>query len=118
MVLVAAGAAFVWGWLPKVQKQQSAVGDNRELAIVRVRTTLPVPAPTPPPLALPGELKPSAEASITARATGYVKKWHADLGDKVSVGQVLLELDTPEVERDIARAQAQLAVAEAGRKLA
>jgi len=118
LVLVTAGAAFVWGWLPKVQKQRVAVSDNRELAVVRVRTILPVPAPPPAPLALPGELKPSAEAAITARATGYVKKRHVDLGDKVSVGQVLLELDTPEVERDIARAQAQVGVAEAGRKLA
>ena len=118
LVLISAVGAFVWGWLPKVQKQQSAVADTRDLAIVRVRAAAPVPAPLPPPLSLPGELKARVEASITARATGYVSKWHADLGDKVESGQLLLELDTPEMERDIAKSQAQLEVAEAGRKLA
>ncbi len=96
----------------------SIEADTRELAVVRVRTIQPAPAPPPPALSLPGELKAAAEASITARASGYVRKWHADLGDRVAAGQLLLELDTPEVERDIAKAKAQLDVAEAGRKLA
>ncbi len=117
LALMLGGAAFVWGLLPKLHQQEEVAAQTRDLAIVRVRTVKPVPAVPEKPLSLSGELKPVVEASISARVTGYVRKWHVDLGDKVSVGQLLAELDIPELQKELSRAKAQLALAVAARQL-
>ncbi len=118
LVITAGVGAFCWAWVPKMKQQQVVLEDTRDLAVVRVRVMNPVPAPVAAALSLSGELKPAAETSILARVTGYVRVWKADMGDKVSAGQVLAELDTPELQRETARAEAQLALAEAGKHLA
>ena len=120
LLLVAAlgAGAFYLGMLPKVKQHEVVVADTKDLAIVRVKVAKPVPAPTASALSLSAELKPSAEASILARVPGYVRSWSVDLGDQVTAGQVLAELDTPELQRESARAEAQLALAEAARNLA
>ena len=118
VVLGAAGGLFVAGMLPKLKRQAAAAEQTRDLAVVRVRIGEAVPAPVGVPLALPAELRPGTEASLLARVSGYVRKWHANLGDKVQAGQLLAELDTPELERELGRAEAQLKLAEAAHKLA
>lgn len=120
VLLVLGGAAglFAVGLFPKLKRQAEAVEQTRALAVVRVRTAEAAPAPEGVPLALPAELRPTTEASLLARVSGYVRKWHADLGDRVTEGQLLAELDTPELTRELGRAEAQLALAEAAHKLA
>lgn len=120
VLLVLGGAAglFTVGMLPKLKRRADAAEQARDLAVIRVRTAEAAPAPEGVPLALPAELKPTTEASLLARVSGYVRKWHADLGDQVKEGQVLAELDTPELARELGRAEAQLALAEAAHKLA
>lgn len=120
LFLIAAlcAGAFYWGWLPKLKQQEVVLADTKDLAIVRVKVASPAPAPASAVLSLSGELKPAAEASILARVPGYVRSWSVDMGDHVSAGQVLAELDTPELQRESARAEAQLALAEAARHLA
>lgn len=117
LIALGAGAAFWAGVQPKKARLDEARGVSRDLALVRVRTANPVPAPESKELSLSGELKPVTEASILARVGGYVRSWKADLGDQVEEGQVLAELDTPELQREIARARAQRAVCEAARNL-
>lgn len=119
ILLGVAGAAgvFVLGYLPKARQRESVREITRELAVIRVRTALPAPGANAVALTLPAELKPAIEASILARVSGYVRVWHADIGDSVKAGQVLAELDTPELEREIGRAEAQLALATAAHKL-
>jgi RND family efflux transporter MFP subunit len=118
LVLGAAAALFVSGMLPKLKRQESALEQMRDLAVIRVRTVEATPAPDKVPLSLAAELKPATEASIHARVSGYVRKWHVDLGDQVKTGQLMAELDTPELERELGRAEAQLLLAEAAHKLA
>ncbi|PBN41631.1 efflux RND transporter periplasmic adaptor subunit [Sphingobium sp. D43FB] len=67
---------------------------------------------------LPGMLEPDNEAAIHARASGYVAQRLVDIGDHVRAGQVLAVLDAPEVEQQLAQAQADLRTAEANRGLA
>ena len=67
---------------------------------------------------LPGMLEPDNEAAIHARASGYVARRLVDIGDHVRAGQVLAVLDAPEVEQQLAQAQADLRTAEANRGLA
>ncbi len=112
-LLLLAGLGFGVGLLPKLQRHQEAVATARDLSKLRVRTATPQPAPDGKPLSLSGELKPAVEATLLARVSGYVRHWNADLGDRVEAGQVLAELDTPELGRELSRARAQLSLAEA-----
>jgi multidrug efflux pump subunit AcrA (membrane-fusion protein) len=104
--------------LPKLRQHEAVVAETKDLLMVRVRAVKPAPAPAAAALSLSGELKPVAETSVLARVQGYVRSWGADMGDKVSAGQVLAELDTPELQRETKRAEAQLALAEASKHLA
>jgi RND family efflux transporter MFP subunit len=58
-------------------------------------------------------VKPYLEASIYARANGYLTKLLVDIGQQVKEGQLLAEIDTPELNQELARAKAELAQAEA-----
>ncbi len=59
-------------------------------------------------VALPATLRGRNEAAIYARTSGYVKAWKKDIGDQVRKGEVLLIIDTPEVDQDLAQARAVL----------
>jgi RND family efflux transporter MFP subunit len=114
--LLAAGVAA--GMVPRLHKRSVVAADTRELAITTVSVTTPMLADGNSGLTLSGELKPSVEASIYARASGYVRRWYVDLGARVEAGQLLAELDTPELDRELSQARAELNEAEASRNLA
>ncbi|OXH89570.1 efflux transporter periplasmic adaptor subunit, partial [Burkholderia multivorans] len=65
-----------------------------------------------------GTLRGYVEAPIYARASGYVLRWHADIGTHVKQGQLLAELDTPELDQELAQASAQRRQAQAALALA
>jgi RND family efflux transporter MFP subunit len=69
-------------------------------------------------LQLPGQTMPFTDSPILAQTSGYLKKWYFDIGAKVKQGDVLAEIDTPEVDQQLAQAQAQLKVAQAASDLA
>lgn len=118
VVLAALAGAFAVGWFPRRRQREDLGRDTRELA--RLTVTLVTPSPGQPggPLTLPAEIRAEVDSPIYARATGYVRRWHADLGASVTNGQVLAELDTPELDEDLANARAQARQAEAALALA
>ena len=69
-------------------------------------------------LQLPGQTHAYYEAPIYAQTTGYLKKWYDDIGAKVKAGDILGEIDTPEVDQELSQAQATLAMAKAQLDLA
>jgi len=69
-------------------------------------------------LELPGRLQAYIQAPIYARVPGYLKSWKHDIGDKVKTGEVLAEIDTPDLDQQLAQARADLSVAQANAKLA
>lgn len=69
-------------------------------------------------LVLPGSVVPYTEAPIYARVNGYVKSWNTDIGAHVKAGQLLCIIDTPELDQQIFRAEADLATAKANYDLA
>ena len=73
---------------------------------------------TPGVIRLPGTLEAENEAELHARASGYVARRLVDIGDHVRAGQVLAILDAPEIEQQLAQAQADLRTAQANRALA
>ena len=69
-------------------------------------------------LELPGDTMAYTKAPIYAQTSGYVKKWYFDIGGKVHANDILAEIDTPEVDQELAQAKAQLQVAQAAARLA
>jgi len=69
-------------------------------------------------LQLPGQAMPFTDSPIVAQTSGYLKKWYFDIGARVKKGDLLAEIDTPEVDQQLAQAQAQLKVAQAASDLA
>jgi RND family efflux transporter MFP subunit len=69
-------------------------------------------------LDLPGRLEAYIRAPIYARVPGYLKSWRYDIGSKVKAGDVLAEIDTPDLDQQLMQARADLSVAEANAKLA
>lgn len=69
-------------------------------------------------LTLPGNLQAYYEAPIFARVSGYLKRWDVDIGAHVKAGQLLAEIDTPELDEQLAQAQADLASARSNAQLA
>jgi RND family efflux transporter MFP subunit len=69
-------------------------------------------------LELPGRLEAFIRAPIYARVPGYLKSWKYDIGARVKAGDVLAEIDTPDLDQQLAQARADLNVAQANAKLA
>src|SRR5271165_4076113 len=69
-------------------------------------------------LDLPGRLEAYIRAPIYARVPGYLKSWKHDIGDQVKAGEVLAEIDAPDLDQQLNQARADLSVAEANAKLA
>jgi membrane fusion protein (multidrug efflux system) len=70
------------------------------------------------PLILPGNIQANRTASIYARVDGYLKQWYVDIGDHVHEGQVLADIEAPQIDASLREAQAQLELAQANLKLA
>jgi RND family efflux transporter MFP subunit len=88
------------------------------MATPTVATVMPQHGPADEDLALPGTVQAYNEAPIYARTSGYLKSWTADIGAHVARGQVLAQIDTPEVDQELRQAQADLQTAQANYELA
>jgi RND family efflux transporter MFP subunit len=111
VVLIAIGV--ISGLIPRSRQQTELGAETLELSIPTVTVVSPKPGQSSSGLPLPAEIKPWVEAPIYARANGYLKRRLVDIGVHVEAGQLLAEIDTPELNQELERARAQLAQAEA-----
>lgn len=114
IVAVLAGLLTL-GILPRLHRQAelTAAVDALKNSIPMVSVATAQQAPATVDLVLPGNIQAIQETPIYARATGYVKKRYVDIGDRVQAGQLLAEIESPEVDQDLAQARANLAQAKA-----
>ena len=117
LALIVCGVAFYFGMAPRAAKRAAVVAENKELAALTVAFVNAQPGKAGASLALSAELKPLNEADIYARANGYVKRLLVDIGSPVEEGQLIAEIDTPEVARELEHAKAELVRSEAQRDL-
>lgn len=115
---LALALALLAGFVPRWRARRGLVQETLALAVPTVTVTSATPGKSAAGVPLPAEVKPYVEAPIYARASGYLKRWRVDIGDAVEAGQPLAEIDTPELDQELARARADLAQAEAGLELA
>ncbi|WP_437578960.1 efflux RND transporter periplasmic adaptor subunit [Sorangium sp. So ce887] len=115
-LVVVLGAAFAAAYLPRRSARAALEEGVRatEGAAPRVVVVAPQPVSSDRALALPGSIQPLEETVVYPRVSGYVRRWTVDIGDRVEEGQVLAEIDTPELDQELAQARAQLVQASAG----
>src|SRR5882724_9796159 len=111
-------AGLVLGFLPRWRQGRSTASDTSQLAIPSVSVVSPAPGTNHAGLLLPAEVRPWLEASIFARANGYLKDWVADIGAHVAAGQLLGTIETPDLDQQLEQAKAQLVLAQANLHLA
>src|SRR5882724_8432810 len=116
-LVIALGLA-AWGILSRVSERATLAADTAQLAIPTVSTIKPGAGSAAEQLVLPGSVQAYNEAMIFARTNGYVREWYTDIGTRVQKGQVLAEIDTPEVDQQLRQARADLATAQANFQLA
>ena len=89
-----------------------------EQALPTVAVVTPTSGGESSALDLPGRLEATSRAPLYARVSGYLKSWKVDIGARVKAGQLLAEIEAPDVEQQLLQAQADLATAEANAALA
>jgi len=119
LVVAAVAGGVAWrGIAGRARAMTLLVAETRELNTPTVSVTTPKPGAPDEELLLPGSLQAMADAPIYARTNGYLKRRTVDIGSRVKAGQLLAELDAPELELQLQQARADLATAEANLKLA
>src|SRR5437763_487374 len=121
LTLIGAGIAvlllalFAVGYLPHREREKElakGVADKKqslpEVSVARVKV-----APANSDLLLPGNITPLTEAVLNARADGYLRRRYVDIGDHVRAGQVLAEIEAPELDQQVQQARASLSQTQA-----
>jgi RND family efflux transporter MFP subunit len=120
--LLAVAAAVVL--LTGLSSRRSQAADLRERADAQSVPTVSVIAPgraasgASATLELPGRIEAHARAPLYARVSGYLKSWKTDIGANVKAGQLLAEIETPDLDQQLVQAQAELASAKSNAALA
>jgi RND family efflux transporter MFP subunit len=106
----AVGTLFLIGYLPRHIARAKLVARTaaEQQTPPRVGVTKAVAIDKPGSLSLPGNLVADRETFVYARANGYVRRWLVDIGDQVNTGDLLAELETPELNQQLAQARANV----------
>lgn len=120
VLLGAGGVLVVFAFVGTAQRLTAARASPpvETSAAPTVQVATATAAPSEHRLVLPGTLRAWQNTPLYARAEGYLTRLHADIGDEVRAGQVLAEVDTPELDRELAAARAQAAQSQARLALA
>ena len=113
LALVIAGFILYRGVTTRVRAADSVKADTRELAVPAVSLAQPKRGAPQEEIVLPGNIQAFIDAPIYARTNGYLKRWYVDIGGRVKSGQLLAEIDTPELDQQLQQARAELATAKA-----
>jgi RND family efflux transporter MFP subunit len=114
VVLVVAGAFTL---IQRRSQYRALAKETEARAIPTVSVIHATAASGQEDLVLPGTMQAYVESPIYARTSGYVKKWYHDIGTRVKQGDLLADLDAPEVDQQLSQAKADLATAQANASL-
>src|SRR5581483_9059227 len=117
LIVVAAlfAAAFFLGYVPHHRREMQVIAESgaQSEALPDVSVVAVKRASAMGDLVLPGNIQPVTEAPILARAEGYVRRRYVDIGDRVSAGQLLAEVEAPDLDQQVRQAQAAVEQAQA-----
>jgi len=118
IVLLGAVGVVMWGVSTRTRALGVVTQETRDMAIPAVAVVTPTRGAPQEEIVLPGTIQAFTDAPIYARTNGYLKRWHVDIGARVQAGQLLAEIDTPELDQQLLQARADLATAQANARLA
>jgi RND family efflux transporter MFP subunit len=113
ILVIIAVVLGVWGIVSRLSTRSELRKTSTQDALPTVVTAKPQWSGAGDELVLPGIVQAYIESPIFARTSGYLKAWHTDIGAKVHKGDLLAEIETPEVDKQLAQARADLATAQA-----
>ena len=118
VVVIVAGGLFAFGYVEHHRGGADAAISASDPGPVHVQIVTAKELQSDRALELPGVVRALEETKIYPRVSGYVKRWLVDIGDHVQAGQLLAEIDTPDIDAQLAQARAQLLQARAAVKQA
>jgi RND family efflux transporter MFP subunit len=118
VAFIAVVALVISGILPRIQARNTLAKETKEMAIPTVTVVHPKPTAPSKEIILPANVQAYIDSPIYARTNGYLRKWYADIGARVTAGQLLAEIETPEVDQQLRQTRADLGTAEANLSLA
>src|SRR5258707_11521079 len=102
ILLVAGGFSVV----RRFTERGALAKETERLAVPTVGVTKPSAESASDQLVLPAQLQAYVESAIYARTNGYLLRWNRDMGSLVKKGELLAEIDTPEIDQELSQAQA------------
>ncbi len=117
IAILIAGGVVVRGINARIKAAAVVKQETLELAVPAVAVIHPERGSPMEEIVLPGNIMAFIDSPIYARTSGYLKKWYADIGTHVKSGQLIAEIEAPEVDQQLDQARAQLETARANLKL-
>ncbi len=118
IALIIAAIIVAWGLISRTRNAREVNVWTQEQAIPVVEVIAPHRGNSIRTLVLPGNLQPYIDAPIFARVNGYLLRWYHDIGAHVKAGELLADIDTPELDHQLDQARADLASALSNQQLA
>jgi RND family efflux transporter MFP subunit len=108
LVLVLITCGFFLGYVPRQRREKVLAAESREQgeALPVVNVALVKRSAAQSSLVLPGNIQAITDSPVLARATGYLRKRYADIGDRVEAGKALAEIEAPELDQQVRQAKA------------
>jgi RND family efflux transporter MFP subunit len=118
IVVIGVAALLLSGIWSRVRTRTTLGAETAQLAITSVSVVSPQRSAPAQEIILPGNVQPFITSPIYSRTNGYLRRWYFDIGAHVKKGQLLAEIETPEVDQQLEQARSNLLTAQANLNLA
>jgi RND family efflux transporter MFP subunit len=119
VVACAGFAIFIYSGIRSRTEAEKRLAENVKASIIPLVTVIhPKGGAAAQEIELPGNTEAFTEAPIYARTSGYLRQWYLDIGAHAKRGQLLAEIETPELDQQLQQAESQLRTAQANLELA
>jgi len=103
IILLVGGAMAI---VRRLSEKKALAKETERLAVPTVSVLKPAAEPASEALTLPAQLQAYVESAIYSRTNGYLLRWNKDIGSRITKGELLAEIDTPEVDQELSQAKA------------
>jgi RND family efflux transporter MFP subunit len=115
--LVVVAVLVITGIVPRLRASRTLAAETSALAAPTVLVAQPKQGAPSREIVLPGNIEAFVDSPIFARTNGYLKRWYFDIGSHVKQGQLLAEIESPEIDHELSQAQADLGTAQVNEHL-
>jgi RND family efflux transporter MFP subunit len=117
ILLVVVAVLVITGIIPRLRAGRALAAETSRLAAPTVLVVQPKAGAPSQEIVLPGNIEAFVDSPIFARTNGYLKHWYFDIGSHVRQGQLLADIESPEIDHELSQAKADLGTAQANAHL-